>query len=124
MIPVVYGPRSYAGLVPRPEAVIEARNFPTAARLADYLQRVGADPNLFAHHTGWRGKPSTWDPLFLERFGGGFGDEKFGQWQTDDRSVPTHLCALCHAAVERPRVASLPVDTSCETGQGALFGER
>ena len=53
MIPVVLNGVNMSTIAP-PHSYINARDFPSAKLLADYIRRVDSDPKLFASYFWWR----------------------------------------------------------------------
>ena len=54
MVPVVLGGANYSSpSVAPPGGYIDARNFTTVKELADFLKKVGSDPNLYGQYFHW-----------------------------------------------------------------------
>ena len=85
MIPVVLNGVNMSTIAP-PHSYINARDFPSAKLLADYIRRVDSDPKLFASYFWWRDHYTT---------------------------TPTHDCSLCqlcdllHSTDRTPRTVDL-----------------
>ena len=78
--------RCYLDLLPHPDAVVDARAFPSAKALAEYVTLALADDTVYEKHHEWRDmEPHEWNPKF---------------WDLVARSAPSVLCRVCDAAVE------------------------
>lgn len=56
-IPIVYGTDSHVAYAPSKDAIIDVRDYPTAADLAKHLVRIDNDEALYASYHAWRRRP-------------------------------------------------------------------